>query len=596
MIIISVLLSCDDELVTQTQIVVQFEKSTISVAENGDKLKVKIVLANAIHRSGILTVAFSQSDASKFTTVPALEQNQLKLTAQAGQSVVSFDIVPIDNASQDGNLSMELTLSSLSDHIIIGSTKKSVINIVDDEGPFSVVQFDVDNITISESTGNHPVRIVYSKPAPSNGFIRIHLQSNSMEFFTTSPGMVNSFVRIPFLAGQTESYFDIIPVNSQVLDGERKISLAIAEVSQGILFGDVSSLLVTIKDDENSLTTVNFLTAKSTIKENIAEHIIALSLSSRANADAMVEIDYQSELAQYGTHFTTEPLPINGKIVVPVLAGQDKTEFRVFAVNNPVINGDRSISFTISATSGSLRIGSEKNYRLWITDDELYGRPKSYETVAGAWRAKRVVEYNELGEISQLHWEKNSPGYSEGTILYHYNTEGRIIKLVENAVNEKVFTWEGDRIIKAERFTSGVVRQYTLYGYDQAGNIGEAAIFDIQSNGEFVQSFLFVYLYYTNGNIFKQLTYSPIENTGEYALVSTRSYETYHLDKGKPFAMVEILPNVNAQPNLPASYRVEENGYNILYNLSYEFDSEGKPTKRTASSSSASEVTYYEYY
>ena len=193
-IIISVLLSCDDELVKQTQVVVQFEKSTISVAENGDKLKVKILLANTINRSGILTVTFAGAEASKFITVPALEQNQLKLTALAGQSVVSFDIEPIDNASQDGNLSMEMTLSSLSDHIVIGATKKSVVNIVDDEGPFSIVQFDVDNITMSETAGNHPVRIVYSKPAPSHGFIRVQVQSNTMEYFTTSPGMVNSFV------------------------------------------------------------------------------------------------------------------------------------------------------------------------------------------------------------------------------------------------------------------------------------------------------------------------------------------------------------------------------------------------------------------
>jgi hypothetical protein len=60
--------------------------------------------------------------------------------------------------------------------------------------------------------------------------------------------------------------------------------------------------------------------------------------------------------------------------------------------------------------------------------------------------------------------------------------------------------------------------------------------------------------------------------------------------------MMEILPNVNSQPNLPGSYQVEENGHNILYQFSYEFDENGKPTRRTASSSAGSEVAYYEYY
>jgi len=592
-LIMVLLISCEDEI-TQNQIVAQFEKTGVSVGENEGKLTVKIDFANTLGRSGELTVGFSNIDGARFTTVPALEQNQLKLNVQPGQSQVSFDINLIDNGVQDENVSFELSLSSSSDHITIGSTKKLSVNIVDDEGSFSIVQFDAGAVTLNENAGNYPIRITYSKPAPSNGFIKIRVESNSTESFTTSPATVSGFVRVPFQAGQTESYFDIIPVSNHTLDGDRVILLTITEVSDGILFGDINSINVTIMDD-NSISTINFQLATSTARENSTSHLITFSLSSPAKSDGMVEVDFQSELA-YGTHFTTEPAQLNGKIEIPVSTGELQVEFNVLFINDALINGNRSIDFTIANATGTVVAGEYKSHRLWINDDELSGRPKGYESFGGGWRSKRWIEYNERGEISLLHWDRNTPGYSEGTMSYHYDASGRIIKLVENPVTERTYTWENNRIVKAERFNSGVLRQYTLYSYDDAGNIGEVAVFDIQPNGEFVHSLLFVYLYYTNGNIYKQLSYAPIGDTGEYSLLTTKTYEDYHLDKVNPFSMVEILPGVNSQPNLPGSYRVEEGGNNILYHLTYEFNAEGLPVKRTASSSSASEVTNYEYY
>jgi hypothetical protein len=60
--------------------------------------------------------------------------------------------------------------------------------------------------------------------------------------------------------------------------------------------------------------------------------------------------------------------------------------------------------------------------------------------------------------------------------------------------------------------------------------------------------------------------------------------------------MVEILPNQHTQPNLPISYRLEEGGFDILFQFTYQFNAAGKPTKRTATASTGTEVAYYEYY
>ena len=59
---------------------------------------------------------------------------------------------------------------------------------------------------------------------------------------------------------------------------------------------------------------------------------------------------------------------------------------------------------------------------------------------------------------------------------------------------------------------------------------------------------------------------------------------------------LEILPNVQAQPYLPGTYRVEENGVTLEYSFTYEFREDGLPMKRTTRKGGDIDVTTYKYY
>jgi hypothetical protein len=174
----------------------------------------------------------------------------------------------------------------------------------------------------------------------------------------------------------------------------------------------------------------------------------------------------------------------------------------------------------------------------------------------------------------------------------HYH-QGRLHKMVENANRETYYIWEGNRIVKEEQYTNGLLSKYVLYNYDQAGNIGEAAFHYRQPDGSLKMGLLFVYLYFTDGNLYKKMAYNPIEGSEEYSLISTITYDNY-LDAANPFPL-EILPTVNPQPKLPGSFSEEGNGHYNVYNFSYEFDGDGRPLKRTAVSAGTSEVTTYTY-
>ena len=59
---------------------------------------------------------------------------------------------------------------------------------------------------------------------------------------------------------------------------------------------------------------------------------------------------------------------------------------------------------------------------------------------------------------------------------------------------------------------------------------------------------------------------------------STRTFEGYS-NTFNPYPMIEIIPEVVAPHTLPASYRREETGVNLLYNFTYDFREDGLPVR-----------------
>ena len=160
---------------------------------------------------------------------------------------------------------------------------------------------------------------------------------------------------------------------------------------------------------------------------------------------------------------------------------------------------------------------------------------------------------------------------------------------------DEIFTWQNDRIVKSENVNHGVVESYLVYDYDEYGNVSSTASYYRQPDGEFKAGILLGYLYFTDGNLYKAFSYAPVEGDEEPILLSTSTYEGY-IDAVNPFPMVDILPTVKTQTKLPTTYRVEGYEKDLLYNLSYEFRSDGRVGKRTATGTQTTESAIYHYY
>jgi len=459
-----------------------------------------------------------------------------------------------------------------------------------------IVQFVETVISINENQVEKKIELNLNKPAQQTGSVSLVLSSDQLAKFVTEPANSNGRIELPLIKGNTTISFLLKPVNDTQADDAKTLSVLISDVSSGFQIGNQHSLSVSVLDDDEPAVErveANFAVLQNTISENTTGgSVITVRSSAPAPAPGIIGIVYASDKLTYGIDFITEPALENSKISLALATGANQVTFKVIPVNNQVFNGDRGVVFTLVDGQGSVRLGQSVVLQLNITDDEPAPKIKGYETAGGGWKVKRLFEYDDNNNLAKITWEQYTPAYLGGTYKYEYH-QGRLHKMVENANRETYYMWEGDRIVKEEQYTNGQLSKYVLYHYDQAGNIGEAAFHYKQKDGSIKLGLLFVYLYFTDGNLYKKMVYNPIEGSDEYSLISTVTYNNY-LDVENPFP-VEIIPNVNSQPKLPGSYREEANGHDTFYNFTYEFDGSGRPLKRTATSGIGSEITTYSY-
>ncbi|MCB0570849.1 MAG: hypothetical protein KDC66_13835 [Phaeodactylibacter sp.] len=340
-------------------------------------------------------------------------------------------------------------------------------------------------------------------------------------------------------------------------------------------------------------TKASFAAQSGVLPEDQPEGIsIEILFSRAAPRDGAVVVEWSGETEV--APFTTVPaMDSNGRLKLNVSAGATTASFVVHPINDAFSIGHVTITFTIVATEGGILEAGTETYQLAIMDDELAVRAKSFETTGGNWRLKRTYEYDDAGKVARVHWEKATPGLTTGTDTYTYAPNGLIKRINHFPDNDEYFIQENGRIIRSETIENGVITEYSEYDYDQAGNVGSQSAYHRQDNGEYTLSFVFLYLHFANGNLYKQLTYHHVAGVNDLELISTRTYDGYN-NVANLFP-VEIIPGIKAQQTLPGSYRLEENSVDLLYQFSYEFRADGLAVSRHTSGA-GTELTVYEYY
>lgn len=461
------------------------------------------------------------------------------------------------------------------------------------ENPMAVAVNFGNEITVAESAGTQEIKLQFNKTALREGTIEVRIITATPEAFLTAPAAEGNLIVLDVDRGDNHASFTITPINNNEVDDNRVVSFEIVGVTDGFEIGSRKSTAITILDDENAIT-ANFSDGTGLLYENTPTGLdIKVVFSAPAFQMGRVVLKLEG-MAEEGLFITQPALDPDGLVELPVSAGNTVVSLLLTPTDNDLLKGHHTLDFTIVETEGGIIKGEGLSFSLNLLDDELAGKPQSYETGGSNWRSKKTYLYNENGRIQSVQWETETPVLRTGTDTYYYAANGLIERVNYFPEQDEYFYQENGRIMRSETIKNGVKTEYSVYDYDQAGNVGGRAQYYRQTNGTYTLSFLYLFLYDFNGNLYSQLTYIPGDDPQNPILISTRTYETY-LNTPNPFLTLEVIPGMQAQPFLPVSYRIEENGTNLSYSFSYEFNEAGKPVRRTTLGG-RSEWTVFQYY
>ena len=464
-----------------------------------------------------------------------------------------------------------------------------------------IVQFESSEGIIKESEGEKIISLNFNKTFDYDATIRISVDTSKVKYFTSTPAPRQGVITIFAKKNDSKAILKLKPVDNSIVNQHRVINFNFSILHNEFVLGEKRSYTLTIEDDDTTSeikdSYVNFIPAYATLRETEPNgQELQLHVSESATANGSLTIQSNSERAVYGTHYVTEPAFQNNLLTLNASAGNSVLKFKIKPLNDFVIAGNLSILFTVKETSGNLKPGSILMDSVQITDDELSGLPKGYETSGGGWGMKKTYEYNSKGNIARVLWENYTPNVSTGIHTYYYNDVDQLIRVNTDPGHDIKYRWENGKITKQEKVRDGVVRSYSEYGYDDHGNVGSYRTFYLQPDGTFSLSDVTLLLYYPDVNLYKKIVYYPTPNSDEELVeISETTFDSY-LDADNPFPMVEVLPNMKTQKKLPSTYRHKANGHDLLYNLSYEFRPDGKVGKRTAIRGTITDIAVYHYY
>lgn len=460
----------------------------------------------------------------------------------------------------------------------------------------SVVEFRSAELHLDESGTQQELKLTLTPPASKAGHVKLMSGRAFNNLFTSTPAATDNVISINVAKGDSVLVLKIKPIDNTTYGGEKTVPLFISATSVGLLKGTRATLDVVISDDENENddeepveSIANFTVNEEAMIESDADGLVyEVTLSEPASEPGQIKVSFNAENGDLGNQFTIEPQPAGDYIILDVAEGSSSVSFTVKPVSNTIITGYVSLNFTITETSGTIVKGTNTSQPLTIKDDELMGLPKGYETVAGNQSDKKWYSYDQDGRIAEVKWEQNG---AQGTDTYSYNELGQLASINQSPDRSITYFWSENKMVRWERTVAGSIKEYAEFDYDQMGNVASSVNYHRQPDESFKKGFIGVYLYYLDGNLFKSLLYMDSEDPEEPILVASRAYEDYS-EAENHFAL-QIVTGVDSQKTLPYRYTYEQGDDVRTYELSYEFDVNGKQTKRIVS---GGETTIYHYY
>ena len=179
------------------------------------------------------------------------------------------------------------------------------------------------------------------------------------------------------------------------------------------------------------------------------------------------------------------------------------------------------------------------------------------------------------GNILKVNYGHSSSTSEIFSNVYHYDAEGKLVKLVDWDVFD--FYWDNGKIIKVEAYNGAWYGRYDLfYDYNDQGQIIQKLIVYYGTTPVSTQKLS--YTYFNNGNIKSIEDYGDYNGTGVFELYSITNFSDY-IEPRNLFLELEIIPGQSELNQFPGVMSIEyqqQTGFDFYSTYNYKYDTYGR--------------------
>lgn len=236
-------------------VVVEMEDDA-AFLENAGAQTIDISFSKAAFQSGTIELKVTTDTPNAFQTTPATVEGKLTLTVAKGADEASFTFTPVNNNLLDDERTLSFELTKVSSGFVLGTRKRSVVTILDDEVAAAVsANFSTETAILLENTqAGLQVDILLSGPTLQAGKIMIELDElPAATILTTEPAInAQGLIELSVPVGARNTSFKLIPTNDNLLKGHHMLGFTIAATEGGITKGTATNFELQLLDDELS--------------------------------------------------------------------------------------------------------------------------------------------------------------------------------------------------------------------------------------------------------------------------------------------------------------------------------------------------------
>lgn len=236
---------------------VQLSAAAYTVAEHAGAAAITIMRTGS--SAGVATVVISTSNgtaaAGDYTPVTQT------VTFADGETSKTISIPIVDDASNEPNETINITLSQVGGMAVPGDPMTAVLTIVDDDPAGGIISFSQANYSVAETgpgfinitvtrTGDtsRPVTVDYAIPDNSDSTTATPC-SMANQISTSRCDFTTALGRLRFAAGETSKTFTVLISQDNYVEGPESLQLNLSNPTGGAVLGASSSAVLTITDD-----------------------------------------------------------------------------------------------------------------------------------------------------------------------------------------------------------------------------------------------------------------------------------------------------------------------------------------------------------